>query len=137
MPDANMDATLNALVSAGFGSAVQRCTAISTVIFVGGSKSWYVLHQSFVWWLWFNLCGNILYCHITKMKPVGEAGGAQKISMKLSLYDLMSKGLYIFAGDFYVMIYLFSYGGYILYYCSLFWIIPYVFRSLHIVHFGM
>ncbi|GER42094.1 methylmalonate-semialdehyde dehydrogenase, partial [Striga asiatica] len=40
MPDANMDATLNALVSAGFGSAVQRCTAISTVIFVGGSNSW-------------------------------------------------------------------------------------------------
>ncbi|KAI3445808.1 hypothetical protein Pfo_002473 [Paulownia fortunei] len=40
MPDANMDATLNALVSAGFGSAVQRCTAISTIIFVGGSKSW-------------------------------------------------------------------------------------------------
>ncbi|KAK6135467.1 hypothetical protein DH2020_030792 [Rehmannia glutinosa] len=40
MPDANIDATLNALVSAGFGSAVQRCTAISTIIFVGGSKSW-------------------------------------------------------------------------------------------------
>ncbi|XP_051142888.1 methylmalonate-semialdehyde dehydrogenase [acylating], mitochondrial-like isoform X2 [Andrographis paniculata] len=40
MPDANMDATLNALVSAGFGSAVQRCTAISAVIFVGGSKPW-------------------------------------------------------------------------------------------------
>lgn len=40
MPDANMDATLNALVSAGFGSAVQRCTAISTLIFVGGSNSW-------------------------------------------------------------------------------------------------
>ncbi|KAL2460366.1 Methylmalonate-semialdehyde dehydrogenase [acylating] [Abeliophyllum distichum] len=40
MPDANMDATLNALVTAGFGSAVQRCTAISTVIFVGGLKSW-------------------------------------------------------------------------------------------------
>ncbi|PIN01488.1 Aldehyde dehydrogenase [Handroanthus impetiginosus] len=40
MPDANMDATINALVSAGFGSAVQRCTAISTVIFVGESRSW-------------------------------------------------------------------------------------------------
>ncbi|KAL6494606.1 Methylmalonate-semialdehyde dehydrogenase [acylating], mitochondrial [Orobanche gracilis] len=40
MPDANIDATLNALVSAGFGSAVQRCTAISIVIFVGGSMSW-------------------------------------------------------------------------------------------------
>lgn len=43
MPDANIDATLNALVSAGFGSAVQRFTAISTIIFVGGSNSWYVL----------------------------------------------------------------------------------------------
>ncbi|KAL0422452.1 UNVERIFIED_CONTAM: Methylmalonate-semialdehyde dehydrogenase [acylating], mitochondrial [Sesamum latifolium] len=40
MPDANIDATLNALVSAGFGSAVQRFTAISTIIFVGGSKPW-------------------------------------------------------------------------------------------------
>ncbi|KAK4401801.1 Methylmalonate-semialdehyde dehydrogenase [acylating], mitochondrial [Sesamum angolense] len=40
MPDANIDATLNALVSAGFGSAVQRFTAISTIIFVGGAKSW-------------------------------------------------------------------------------------------------
>lgn len=40
MPDANMDATLNALISAGLGSAVQRCTAISTLIFVGDSKSW-------------------------------------------------------------------------------------------------
>ncbi|EYU18395.1 hypothetical protein MIMGU_mgv1a021210mg, partial [Erythranthe guttata] len=40
MPDVNIDATINALVSAGLGSAVQRCTAISTVIFVGGSKSW-------------------------------------------------------------------------------------------------
>ncbi|CAA0806727.1 Methylmalonate-semialdehyde dehydrogenase [Striga hermonthica] len=39
MPDANTDATLNALVSAGFGSAVQRCTSISTVISVGGSNS--------------------------------------------------------------------------------------------------
>lgn len=44
MPDASMDATLNALVSAGFGAAGQRCMALSTVIFVGGSKSWlYVL----------------------------------------------------------------------------------------------
>ncbi|KAL0384390.1 UNVERIFIED_CONTAM: Methylmalonate-semialdehyde dehydrogenase [acylating], mitochondrial [Sesamum radiatum] len=38
MPDANIDATLNALVSAGFGSAVQRFTAISTIIFVGGQS---------------------------------------------------------------------------------------------------
>ncbi|KAL3617340.1 Methylmalonate-semialdehyde dehydrogenase [acylating], mitochondrial [Castilleja foliolosa] len=40
MPDANIDTTLNALVSAGFGSAIQRCTAISTIIFVGASESW-------------------------------------------------------------------------------------------------
>lgn len=40
MPDANVDATINALISAGFGSAVQKCSAISTVIVVGGSTSW-------------------------------------------------------------------------------------------------
>ncbi|XP_022896911.1 methylmalonate-semialdehyde dehydrogenase [acylating], mitochondrial isoform X2 [Olea europaea var. sylvestris] len=37
MPDANMEASLSALVTAGLGSSVQRCMAI---IFVGGSKSW-------------------------------------------------------------------------------------------------
>lgn len=41
MPDASPDATLNALVAAGFGAAGQRCMALSTVVFVGGSKSWY------------------------------------------------------------------------------------------------
>lgn len=41
MPDASADATLNALVAAGFGAAGQRCMALSTVVFVGGSKSWY------------------------------------------------------------------------------------------------
>ncbi|KAM7479053.1 hypothetical protein LguiA_027266 [Lonicera macranthoides] len=40
MPDACMGATLDALVAAGFGAAGQRCTALSTVVFVGGSKSW-------------------------------------------------------------------------------------------------
>ncbi|GMY38940.1 methylmalonate-semialdehyde dehydrogenase [acylating], mitochondrial [Fagus crenata] len=40
MPDANVDATLNALVAAGFGAAGQRCMALSTVVFVGGLKSW-------------------------------------------------------------------------------------------------
>ncbi|BBH09240.1 aldehyde dehydrogenase 6B2 [Prunus dulcis] len=40
MPDASADATLNALVAAGFGAAGQRCMALSTVVFVGGSKSW-------------------------------------------------------------------------------------------------
>ncbi|CAI9104140.1 OLC1v1002762C1 [Oldenlandia corymbosa var. corymbosa] len=40
MPDANVDATLNALVAAGFGAAGQRCTAISTAIFVGSTDLW-------------------------------------------------------------------------------------------------
>lgn len=41
LPDANIDATLNALLAAGFGAAGQRCMALSTVVFVGNSKSWY------------------------------------------------------------------------------------------------
>lgn len=41
MPDASMDATLNALVAAGFGAAGQRCMALSTAVFVGGSIPWY------------------------------------------------------------------------------------------------
>ncbi|KAJ0010434.1 hypothetical protein Pint_33460 [Pistacia integerrima] len=40
LPDASIDATLNALVAAGFGAAGQRCMALSTVVFVGDSKSW-------------------------------------------------------------------------------------------------
>lgn len=40
MPDANVDATLNALVAAGFGAAGQRCMSLSTAIFVGGSVPW-------------------------------------------------------------------------------------------------
>ncbi|KAI4378442.1 hypothetical protein MLD38_015922 [Melastoma candidum] len=40
LPDASVDTTLNALVAAGFGAAGQRCMALSTVVFVGGSKSW-------------------------------------------------------------------------------------------------
>ncbi|KAG5548425.1 hypothetical protein RHGRI_013946 [Rhododendron griersonianum] len=40
MPDASMDTTLNALVATGFGAAGQRCMAISTVVFVGGSNLW-------------------------------------------------------------------------------------------------
>ncbi|KAK7268459.1 hypothetical protein RIF29_21158 [Crotalaria pallida] len=39
--NANVDATLNALVAAGFGAAGQRCMALSTVVFVGGSQAWY------------------------------------------------------------------------------------------------
>ncbi|PWA59401.1 methylmalonate-semialdehyde dehydrogenase [Artemisia annua] len=40
MHDANMSATLDVLVAAGFGAAGQRCSSLSTVIFVGGSKTW-------------------------------------------------------------------------------------------------
>ncbi|KAF3945546.1 hypothetical protein CMV_028090 [Castanea mollissima] len=39
MPDANEDATLNALVASGFGAAGQRCMALSTVVRLGGLKS--------------------------------------------------------------------------------------------------
>jgi malonate-semialdehyde dehydrogenase (acetylating)/methylmalonate-semialdehyde dehydrogenase len=41
MPDASMDATLNALVAAGFGAAGQRGMALNTAIFIGGSVTWY------------------------------------------------------------------------------------------------
>lgn len=40
MPDANKEATLNALVGAAFGAAGQRCMALSTVIWVGDAKNW-------------------------------------------------------------------------------------------------
>ncbi|XP_021662398.2 methylmalonate-semialdehyde dehydrogenase [acylating], mitochondrial isoform X3 [Hevea brasiliensis] len=40
MPDANVDATLHALVAAGFGGAGQKCMALSTVVFVGGLSPW-------------------------------------------------------------------------------------------------
>lgn len=66
MPDANVDAVLNALVTAGFGSAVQRCTAISTAVFVGDSKSWYAPHQFNFW----SYSKHSLFM-IIKMKPVG------------------------------------------------------------------
>lgn len=47
MPDASAEATLNALVAAGFGAAGQRCMALSTVVFVGDSKSWYYYYNYF------------------------------------------------------------------------------------------
>ena len=36
MPDANREATVNALAGAAFGAAGQRCMAISAAVFVGG-----------------------------------------------------------------------------------------------------
>jgi malonate-semialdehyde dehydrogenase (acetylating)/methylmalonate-semialdehyde dehydrogenase len=40
MPDADREATVNAIVGAAFGAAGQRCMALSTVIFVGEAKEW-------------------------------------------------------------------------------------------------
>ncbi|XP_062187138.1 methylmalonate-semialdehyde dehydrogenase [acylating], mitochondrial-like [Phragmites australis] len=40
LPDADRNATLNALIAAGFGAAGQRCMALSTAVFVGGSEQW-------------------------------------------------------------------------------------------------
>lgn len=40
MPDANKNHTLNALAGAAFGAAGQRCMALSTVVFVGETRSW-------------------------------------------------------------------------------------------------
>ena len=40
LPDADKNATINALVGAAFGAAGQRCMALSTVVFVGQSKDW-------------------------------------------------------------------------------------------------
>lgn len=40
MPDADEEATVNALVGAAFGAAGQRCMAISTAVFVGDSQRW-------------------------------------------------------------------------------------------------
>ncbi|MEE4279871.1 MAG: CoA-acylating methylmalonate-semialdehyde dehydrogenase [Halieaceae bacterium] len=40
MPDADREATLNALVGASVGAAGQRCMAISVAIFVGDSSNW-------------------------------------------------------------------------------------------------
>jgi malonate-semialdehyde dehydrogenase (acetylating)/methylmalonate-semialdehyde dehydrogenase len=42
MPDANKEATINSLVGAAFGAAGQRCMALSTAVFIGESKEWYV-----------------------------------------------------------------------------------------------
>lgn len=40
LPDADKDATINAIVGAAFGAAGQRCMALSVVIFVGESVDW-------------------------------------------------------------------------------------------------
>jgi malonate-semialdehyde dehydrogenase (acetylating)/methylmalonate-semialdehyde dehydrogenase len=40
LPDANRNATLNALAGAAFGAAGQRCMALSVAIFVGSAATW-------------------------------------------------------------------------------------------------
>lgn len=40
LPDADKEATINALVGAAFGAAGQRCMALSVAIFVGETKEW-------------------------------------------------------------------------------------------------
>eukprot|EP00243_Klebsormidium_subtile_P012653 TRINITY_DN783_c0_g1_i1.p1 TRINITY_DN783_c0_g1~~TRINITY_DN783_c0_g1_i1.p1 ORF type:complete len:289 (+),score=63.24 TRINITY_DN783_c0_g1_i1:1-867(+) len=40
LPDADPDRAMNALVGAAFGAAGQRCMAISSAVFVGGSEQW-------------------------------------------------------------------------------------------------
>lgn len=42
MPDANKESVLNQLAGAAFGAAGQRCMALSTAVFVGETKEWYV-----------------------------------------------------------------------------------------------
>lgn len=45
MPDARVDTTLKALVTAGFGAAGQKCTAMSAVVFVGSFNQWYFVQS--------------------------------------------------------------------------------------------
>jgi malonate-semialdehyde dehydrogenase (acetylating)/methylmalonate-semialdehyde dehydrogenase len=40
MPDANRNATVNALVGAAFGAAGQRCMALSAIVLVGEAQEW-------------------------------------------------------------------------------------------------
>merc|ERR1711963_373176 len=40
LPDANRNATINALVGAAFGAAGQRCMALSTTVMVGEAQKW-------------------------------------------------------------------------------------------------
>ncbi|KAA8902109.1 Aldehyde/histidinol dehydrogenase [Sphaerosporella brunnea] len=40
LPDANKNATINAIVGAAFGAAGQRCMALSTLVLVGEAREW-------------------------------------------------------------------------------------------------
>ena len=51
MLDVGLDATLDALVSVGFGAAGERCMTSSIAIFVGGSMQWYSLQFSIIIYL--------------------------------------------------------------------------------------
>ena len=55
LPDADREATVNALVGAAFGAAGQRCMALSTAVFVGEAK---------VRRMWMNVCVGGFVCGI-------------------------------------------------------------------------
>jgi malonate-semialdehyde dehydrogenase (acetylating)/methylmalonate-semialdehyde dehydrogenase len=40
LPDANKNATINAIIGAAFGAAGQRCMALSALVLVGEAKEW-------------------------------------------------------------------------------------------------
>ena len=40
LPDADKEATLNAIAGAAFGAAGQRCMALSVAVFVGAARDW-------------------------------------------------------------------------------------------------
>lgn len=67
MPDANVDTAASALVAAGFGAAGQRCMALSTVVFVGGLKTWYLMFSLF--YLFFFSESNHLDSRVNIWKP--------------------------------------------------------------------
>lgn len=73
MPDASMDATLNTLAAAGFGAAGQRCMALSTAVFVGGSILWYFNFKTFypsaAIFFYFH-CEEILSLYVRRLSPI-------------------------------------------------------------------
>ncbi|XP_057825420.2 methylmalonate-semialdehyde dehydrogenase [acylating], mitochondrial [Cryptomeria japonica] len=83
MPDANVDATLNALVSAGFGAAGQRCMALSTAVFVGGSKQWEE-----------GLCERVTRLKVSAgIEPGADLGPVISKQAKSRIYNLIESGV--------------------------------------------
>lgn len=81
MPDANKDATLNALIAAGFGAAGQRCMALSTIVFVGDSASWYCVLLS-VLSCWYPIIyeSEVLVLNFSRADQLVEHAKALKVS---------------------------------------------------------